>query len=275
MATGTIPFSNPAGNNQTNPVNSIMPKPISQPAPTSIGAGEAGNNPYSVAPTAVGSPVQSTVPSGAPMTGVPNATGIVQSPANVAGTSGALNKQLVDIWGKGVGGALSNLLSGMSGTDSQVLQDYIKSLQPQMATASANTRAALGAGGVSANSSVSAIAEANLQAQETSAIAGESASLTKSQEDLTAQMLMGMAGPASQEVATSGWTTFGNVMGAIASDVGAVTSGSQAKTNFGAGSGSVGGVPASSVAGIGSMGPETTNPVLSGQFDANGNYIGG
>jgi hypothetical protein len=224
---GTVPFSNPAGNNQTNPVSSLMPKgPAAAPAGGTTGL---QHNPYM--------PTSSTAPAARPMAGgqipgtpnptgspvgpsIPNVGGLGNSPSNSYGTTGGLDKQLGDIWGKGVGGALGKLLEGMSGTDSQVLQEYIASLQPQMAKAQANTNAALGAGGVSANSSVAAIADSNLQSQESAAIAGESASLTKSQEQLTAEILTGMQPAAQKEVATSGWSIFGDVMSQITGDIG-------------------------------------------------------
>jgi hypothetical protein len=225
---GTIPFSNPAGNNQTNPVSSMLPKPTGGPAGVVspiTNPGAVQNNPYS---PVHGAPLTGSAPGQIPSTGqggvtgpsIPNVGGLTTTGQNVAGDTGGLNKQLTDIWGKGVGGALSSLLEGMSGTDSQILQEYIASLQPQMAKAQSNTNAALGAGGVSANSSVAAIADSNLQAQESSAIAGESANLTQSQEQLTAQILTGMQGAAQKEVATSGWSVFGDVMDQITGDIG-------------------------------------------------------
>jgi hypothetical protein len=219
MATSTmIPYSNPAGNNQTTPTGVLAsggPKlpgavPMSTP-----GASPVGMNPL--------------VPTGAvpASPSIPNVGGLTNSPANAAGTTGGLDKQLTDIYGKGIGGALGSLLTGMSGTDSQILQEYIQSLQPEEAKAQAGVGAALGAGGVSANSSVAGLADANLQAQEFSAIAGESANLTQSQEQLTAQILTGMEPSAQKEVASSGWSVFGDVMGDIATDVGAVLHGGQ------------------------------------------------
>ena len=41
---------------------------------------------------------------------MPNVGGLNTTGANVAGDTGAVNKQLVDIYGKGVGGVLSSLL---------------------------------------------------------------------------------------------------------------------------------------------------------------------
>jgi hypothetical protein len=186
-----------------------------------------------------------TSPTGTPIAGATPTSTSSQQGFITSGTDAgqnALQKQLNDIYGAGVGDSLFSLLNSMSGTNSTVLQEYIASLQPQMATTQANTNAALGAGGVGANSSVAAIADSALQGQEFASIAGESANLTQSQEQLTSSILSGMEGAASKEVATSGWSTFGNVMGDISSDIGAVIPGASghAATNT-----SGGGIPSS------------------------------
>jgi hypothetical protein len=239
MATNNmVPYSNPAGNNQTTPktggtMQSIIGKgiPGSPTTPT-------GSNPLvPSAPnlggvnTAQASTTGSAVP--ATSTSASSSTNGFITNANNPNGQNALQKQLDDIYGSGVGGSLYSLLNGMSGTDSTILQEYIQSLQPQMATAQANTNAALGAGGVSANSSVAAIADSNLQSQETAAVAGESANLTQSQEQLTASLLSGMENKAAAETATSAWSTLGNVVGDISQDVGAVIHGSSGATNTG------------------------------------------
>lgn len=180
---------------------------------------EPTQNPYVPNKFAVPIPM-GTNPASGPVGTVPNAGGLDPSQSNTFGSVGGLDKQLKDIWGKGVGGSLAKLLEGMSGTDSKVLQDYIASLGPEFAQQAAGVSARLGAGGVSANSSVNAIAQSNLASQENALIAGESAKLTMSQEDLTAQILMQMMNPAAKEVATSGWTTFANVMNQITGDIG-------------------------------------------------------
>ena len=237
MGTATIPFSNPAGNNQTNPTSTAKPVAVAGAAmPGSTGA-SAAVNPY-VAPT-------STVAS------VPTS----------GGSGGDLGKQLTDIYGNGVGGALSSELGSMSGTDSAILQEYKASLAPQEATAQANVNAALGAGGVSSNSSVAAIADANLQAQETAAISGESAQLTEHDQDLTANILGSTMGAAEKETASSGWTVFGDVMGAISQDAGAILHG---------GSGAMPGASA----GVSSGGDPSVGSMLSTETRADTNAIG-
>lgn len=220
---GQIPMSNKAGNNQFSPTvptagpvaphfpgSTVAPptsNPYNPPAHLLPGASSPGGIPFGT-PTPTGGP------------SVPNTGGLINDPSNVYGTTGALDKQLKDIWGKGVGGALGDLLKNMSGTDSATLQEFIKSLQPEMAKASANVGASLGASGVGPNSSVNAIAQADLQSQEFAAISGESAKLTQSQEMLTAEILQSMMNPAAKEVATSGWSVFADVMNNITGDIG-------------------------------------------------------
>ena len=209
-----IPSSNPAGKNQTNPSTGGVATPAAavpmatQPTGT---ATPAASNPY----MPVATPAQAVNPSSG---GVPDATGLSSSTANVAGSDGGLTKQLVDIYGKGVGGAEANLLENMSGVDSATLQQFEQSLVPQEAVAQSNLNAALGAGGVSANSSVAALGDANLQSQEFAAVSGEKANLLQSQEQLSAQILGGMQQSAQSEVASSGWDVFGQVMSGIGAD---------------------------------------------------------
>jgi hypothetical protein len=93
-----------------------------------------------------------------------------------------------------------------------------------MATAQAQTNAALGAGGVSANSSVAGIADANLQAQETASIAGESASLTETGEQMQESMIQGMEAPAenyTNNQAMMPWEIAGSAIGAAGNVAGA------------------------------------------------------
>lgn len=188
-----VPYSNPAGKNQTSP------------AATAPGVGvTALPTPSPLNPTqaATSNPLIPSVPTA----GLPGTT----TPAPQTDQS----KQLVDILGKGVGGDLNTLLSSIGGVDSATLQEYVKSLAPQEAQADANLHASLGAGGVSANSSVAALGEANLQAQETGLIAGEEAQLTQSGQNLEASILTGLEPAAEKEVAESGWDVFGQVASA-------------------------------------------------------------
>lgn len=217
----TIPKSNPAGNNQTGPPGLNQGKGSGGVIP--VVSGVPSFNPTNPVQSLLNNPLvpaASTVPSSTTAS-VPNAGGLIDNTSNVPGTTGALQKQETDMYGKGVGGAISTLLGSIGGVDSATLQEFIKSLLPQEATAKANLDASLGAAGVSGNSSVAAIGEANLQAQETGAIAGEEANLTQSGENLEASILTGQQSAAADEVASSGWDTFAQVLkgvGTLAGD---------------------------------------------------------
>jgi hypothetical protein len=203
-----VPYSNPGGNNQTTPgASNALPaintlNPIATPTPI---------NPTAAATVNPLVPASAIVPSSIPTAGTGSQT-----------VSGAAYNQLNDIYGA-AGGTLTNFMNSMSGTNSAVLQEYIQSLAPQEATADANLHASLGAGGVSANSSVAALGEANLQAQETSAIAGEAANLTESQQSLEAKLIESTLPAAQQQVVDSSpLHIFGQVLGDIGSAVGDV-----------------------------------------------------
>lgn len=184
MATGSlVPYSNPAGNNQTTPTTATKATATSLPT------------------TATSTTQGATVPSSS-----------VATPA-----SSQADSELGDIFGTGVGGEISSYMNSISGTDSAILQDYVKSLQPQMATAQAQTNAALGAGGVSANSSVAGIADANLQSQEFASIAGESANLTDQAMQTESGMIeaqMGEAANYTAEQSALPWELAGAGIGA-------------------------------------------------------------
>ena len=204
MATNNmVPYSNPAGNNQTTPGAGTQAKlpAIATPNPIA-GTGTAQattSNPLIPATASTGAMPTSVVPS--------------------VNGGGALGNQLGDIYVAGVGGSLNSFLDSMSGTNSVVLQNYIQSLQPQEAKAQSNLDMSLGAGGVGSNSSVAAIGNANLQAQETGMIAGESNSLIQNQEQMTEQMLMGIAPTAAKQVSDSSPL---NMIGQVLGDVGSV-----------------------------------------------------
>ena len=216
MATSSVPV-NPAGNNQTSPLSAIGK--FGSPAPTSTvpasPVAPAQQNPFT--PITSGSVIPGAGSIFSPVGGAQPG----QNPADVAGSPAALQKQETDIYGKGIGGDLTNLLNSIGGVDSATLQEYIKSLQPQEATAQANLNAQLGASGVGGNSSVAAIGDANLQAQEFAAIAGESAQLTQGGQNLEASILTSQQPAAAQEVASSGWDVFGQVLQGAAGAAGA------------------------------------------------------
>lgn len=235
---GTLPVSNVGGNNQTSPGLS-RPTAPAQPVftpPQGVGTLPSTNPYISTATT--------STPSGT----LGSATYNPASSYSSGQTD--ISKQLIDIYGKGVGGSLNYLLQNLSGTDSAIFQQYLASQVPANAAAEAQLRGGLGAMGVSGNSSVAGIAESNLAAQEAAQAAGVNQNLmTQSIQD-TMNILQNTQGAAAKEVATSGWTTFGDVMGNIAQDVGAVLHG---------GAGSLPGSTAGASAGA-------TDPLNQGQW---------
>lgn len=214
MATGTIPFPSSGITAGAQPPASSLTglgstKPPAIPGAVSTtgmpGATPAQANPY-VPPSTSGG---GTIPAGGQ---APSGTA-TQAAVPGAGQT-ALGKQESDIFGSGIGGAITDLLGSLSGTDSAALQNYIKSLIPQEANAQASVNATLGAQGVSGNSSVAAIADSNLKAQEFASIAGESAQLQTQEENLEAGILTGQENLAAQETAGPGLAIFGDILGA-------------------------------------------------------------
>jgi len=203
MATSSmVPYSNPAGKNQTSPTSTLATSPA-MTVPTST-------------PT---NPVQASVQNPAvPSTAI--APGNPTVPQTV-GTDPNLYQQLQDIYGAS-GNSLYEFMQKIGGVDSATLQDFIKSLQPQFDKADANLRSSLGAGGVSANSSIAAIGQADLQSQENALIADESAKLLQSQEGLQANLLEGILPDAKEQVAdSSGWNTFAQILNGVGGVAGA------------------------------------------------------
>ena len=239
MATGSmVPYSNPAGNNQTTPKSTAATSsPVAMPVASAVQpTAAAQQNPLipSVVPTSVAAP--------APVWDGSQATNIAPIvPGGVA--SNNLQTQAVDIYGQGVGASLFNLINNSSGVDSTVLQEYEQSLVPQEAKAQANLNTSLGAAGVNGNSSVAGLADANLQAEEFAQVSSEAANLTMNNQTLDANLLQGMEGSAIKEVSSSPLTVLGSVLGDVGSAVSDVMGLGDITGMFGGG-GSAGGAGA-------------------------------
>src|SRR5215469_6855734 len=213
VSSSQLPTSNAAWNNQYSPP--IQGLPPATPAFSSFtpSGGMQTTNPYL------------SVPATGAVGGQP--VGSIYNPASSQSSGQTdISKQLIDIYGKGVGGSLNYILQGMSGTDSAILQQYVASMQPQMAKAQANLGQGLGAMGVSGDSSVQGIAQADLQSQYLAQIGGFNADLMQKQLQESIGILTGAAPAAQKEVAQSGWTDFANVMANITGDIGALQGGS-------------------------------------------------
>lgn len=210
---GNLPSSNAGGNNQTSPGLSNIQGTVQPFTPVLPTGSAASSNPYLTA---------------TPTTPTANPTGSLYNTATSSGYGGQSNigKQLTDIYGKGVGGSFNYLLQGMSGTDSAIFQQYVNSMQPQMAKAQAQLNTGLGSQGVGANSSVNALAQADLQSQFLAQESGVNANLMQTQLQDTQNILEGAAGAAQQQVAQSGWNDFASVMSNVTQDAGALFGGS-------------------------------------------------
>lgn len=221
---GVLPVSNVAGNNQTSPgVGGISaPTPIFTPAQ---GAGTLpSSNPY------IGAAATTT-----PASGAGGALYSTQSSQSSGQTD--ISKQLTDILGKGVGGSLNNILQNLSGTDSAIFQQWLASQVPAQAQAEASGRQALGAMGVSGNSSVAGLMEANLGANFNAQAAAENANLMTQAIGTSTGILQGTQNLAAQEVATSPWQTLGNVLGQVGSDAASIFGGGSLGSILGGGAG--------------------------------------
>jgi hypothetical protein len=216
MAATKVPYSNPGGNNQTTP-------------------GAGGIQTVAAGPTVPGSTVGSSVNPFLPGGATPAGSGMPQpiaAPSVPSGTSDGslyntdshyssgitdIKKQLVDIYGKGIGGSLDEILKNMGGTDSAIFKQWLASMQPVEASERAGLNSTLGSMGVGPNSSVNAIAQSNLTSQFNAQAAQEDSQLMQTQLQDTIGILTGTEGDASKETASSGWDVFGKVAGAISS----------------------------------------------------------
>lgn len=212
LPSNALPTSNVAGNNQTSPGLSNT-QGIAQPFNPILPTGSTpSTNPYLSA--------TATTPTGG------TSAGSLYNPASSYSSGQTdISKQLIDIYGKGVGGSLNYLLQNMSGTDSAIFQQYLASMKPQMAQAQTALNQGLGAEGVGGNSSVNALAQANLQSQFLAQESGVNSNLMQQQLQDTMSILTGAAPSAQKEVAQSGWTDFANVMANVTGDIGALMGG--------------------------------------------------
>jgi hypothetical protein len=222
MATSPVrlPTSNVAGNNQTSPGVGASAARVPIVPFSARAEGNGTMNPFNPFMHSMGSMMGST-PSD-------TSTGSLYDPSTSPGYNGQSNigKQLTDMYGKGVGGMLDNLLKGMSGDDSAIFQQWLASMKPVEASERAGLQGTLASEGVSGNSSVSAIANSNLTGEFNAQAAGVNSQLMQSQLQDTLSILMGTRGDASKEVASSGWGVFADVMNNITGDAGNLMGGS-------------------------------------------------
>jgi hypothetical protein len=157
----------------------------------------------------------------------------------------------------------------LQGTASQIFQQWQQGQVPLDAQQQAQLQAQLGSMGVGGNSSVQAIAASNLAAQQNATAANVNAQLMQQNQVTQTSLLQGMQSAAEQEVASSGWDVFGQVMSGLGSLAGQVIGAGGAAGGlgnlFGMGSGAASdlaaSVPSSAAlttagAQLGNLGPE-------------------
>jgi hypothetical protein len=126
-----------------------------------------------------------------------------------------LRNQLVNIYGKGEGGLLFNLLNGMGGSDNAYMQAYAKAMAPVNAENLATLNTTLGNSGVSANSSTAAIANADFESNVTSQEALVEQNLLQSNIQDTIGITTGIEDAAQKEVSESWYNDLGDVLEAV------------------------------------------------------------
>lgn len=206
-AVGTVPVGNGAGS--TNP----GPTGMGMLAPT-INGGMALPGAIPTPATAPGIP--GITPTGSPLQ---PAAGAV--PNALAGSNPQdLSKQLNDVFGKGVGGALDSTITNLGSNDSTYMQAYTKAMAQPNAENLATLNTTLGNSGVSADSSTAAIANADFQSNVSAQEGLQEQQLQQTDEQNLIGLLTSTQGAANKEASTSVWGDIGAVLGAVGSDVG-------------------------------------------------------
>jgi len=240
MATSTIPIGNPAGVNQGNPALKGNTSLIGATAPSANpipgGSAPSSSNPYifsggGTPGGTTGSAIPSTSPAlqaGAYPSAIPQAV-VGGDPTQQA----LLQKQLVDIYGKGVGGQEAAMFSGMGGTESDIYKQLQAGMAPTFAAQKADLMQTMGAAGVSPNSTVESLGLSNLLGQQGATMASENARLMMQNQQNQLGLLGGAQQAAEEEVASSGWDVFGQVMNTLGQVGGEVLGAASGAGGFG------------------------------------------
>lgn len=258
-------LGNMGGLNQNSPGGgNIVGKPVSGlPGATAVSTGQPPNPtqaPYMTPTSPLTNPLAQptagatpTVPVIAPIssTGAPANNGNTAANANPQQQQ-QLQKQLVDIYGKGTGNALANLIGNLGSNDSSYLQAYKDAMAKTESEGLSTIGTSLGNAGISADSSTSAIEKADYMSGLSSQVGLQEQQLIQSQIQTQAGLLQGVQSDSRDEVGTSWLDTFGQVagiVGNVAGDViGAGGFGAAAKTVPNILSGSARQIPGASTA---------------------------
>jgi hypothetical protein len=192
---------------------------------TSGSSGTGTGTVINSAPVAQGGTTGTTVPATTSATGV--AAGNGNSALTLSGQQSTnLNKQLTDTFGKGEGGLLDNEISNLGSDDSTYMQAYSAAMAGQNAENSATLNTTLGNQGIGANSSTSAIANADFQTGITSQEGLQEQNLQQDQISQLLGVTTGLENQSASEVSSGGFMNdLGSVLSAAGSDFKGIASG--------------------------------------------------
>lgn len=212
-----MPVFGSAGRNQFSPglnPTSIATKPVLGSLPGNPAA-VTGQPPV---PTTTGLPPNPTAGGGILQGGNPLAPG--NAPYKLDTN---INKQLTDIYGKGVGGALATVLQNLGSNDSSYIEAYKQAMAGQQAEDISTIGTSLGNAGISADSSTAAIEKADYMARSTAQLGMQEQQLIQQQTQDTIGILQGTQKDAASETASSWLDTFGQVAGIAGTFIGDAT----------------------------------------------------
>jgi hypothetical protein len=221
---GLNQFSPTSGIPNTGPVqgpNQGSSAPITSPvasagttgkAPSTAGGGAiiGGGAMAGAPPTAIATPpaaVTSTAAATPAGAGGGNATLAGYTPQQTQ----ALQKQLNDIYGKGEGGLMFQMISNLGSNDSSYMQAYNTAMSKQIAEGSATLQTAQGNAGISANSSAAAIESADYMSGIEAQAGLQEQQLIQQQQQEAIGLTQGLQSDAKAENSTSWLNTLAQV----------------------------------------------------------------
>lgn len=140
-----------------------------------------------------------------------------------------LQKQLVDTFGKGEGNLLDTVLGSIGGGDDAYMQAYEAAMAQPNAENLATLNTTLGNSGIGANSSTSAIANADFQSGITAQEGLQEQGLQMNDLQQLLGLTEGLENPSAQEVSSGGFLNdFASIMGSI----GAIIPGASGGASF-------------------------------------------
>ena len=208
---GVPVLGNMAGNNQYSPPVSGMTKPIGIPGATSGITGQPPVNTPGLNMNMNMHPTAGITPNPVAGGGVTQG-GNPAAPGNApSGLDKNLQKQLIDIYGKGTGGMLASLIQNLGSNDSSYLDAFRQAMSGQQAKDLSTIGTGLGNAGISADSSTSAIEKGSYLAQSNAQLGLQEQQLIQSQQQQLEGLVQGTQQDAKAETSSSWLDTFGQV----------------------------------------------------------------